>query len=312
MIPSGRSNRPHWLQLPDGPIRGSVVFAPDDIIEAVAFLSVDKGPRGQRRRVEIGTCFLVTVWNASRSAGFNYIVTAKHVVASFIGKQEIYLRINKMQVHPGTSGVLHTRLNGGWVFHSDDTVDLAVLPWTNDVQNVEAASLPFDGIVAIQDFITSKGLSWPPSAGEDVVFVGLLHHHVGMTRNMPIVRRGHLAMTRREKVEGACGPSDYYLLDLQAYPGHSGGPTWVAVGNTLCLLGVLSAAFPTKQEILSRPSSGRGAPNVTEYYNLGISLVTPVEKLTEILMSEPLKAERAKNEPRPVRTAVPLRTTAEG
>jgi hypothetical protein len=109
-----------------------------------------------------------------------------------------------------------------------------------------------------------------------------------------------LALVTSEKIEGEYGPSAYHLIDLQTYPGHSGGPVWVAKGKTLFLLGIMVAGYPVGQELLVPMRGEKSNSKVVKYYSLGISLVTPVEKLKEILLSPAMEEKRKRDEPKPI------------
>jgi hypothetical protein len=292
------------------------VFVPQDILDQVGFLVVDLPVGKGVRKYEIGTCFFVTVENAARNIGFGYLVTARHVLEGLDGKQ-MYVRLNKYTIEHGKPGVKYLPLSNDWHFHPDDSVDLAVLPWAPRGDNYTCCSMSFDDIVTTPQFMTEHGGAWPPPPGEPVLYVGLLTQHAGVDRNFPIVRRGHLALVTNEKINGKYGLSDYHLIELQAYPGHSGGPVWVAIPTvtaatgqvsvTAFLLGTLVAGFPERQEVVVTPRTRRKAPQVAEYYNLGISLVTPVEKLKDILLSPLFQEKRQKDEPRPLRP-IPVTT----
>lgn len=258
----------------------------------VGYLCIDYvAPDGTAHRAPVGTGFFVTVFHdRTKTTASNYLVTAKHVWADHLKDAKVsYIRLNNE--HTGTAE--YVPLHGGWRFHSDDSVDLAVLPWI-PVPGPGAQSgfytLATDDLVPTQAVLQKLKTRWPPEPGHEVYMIGLLTHHAGHQRNLPIVRVGHLAMVTSELIKGAFGPSSYHLADLQTYPGHSGGPVWVLLGDALYLLGVMVAGFPESQEVIAKQVNG--AAVVEQYYALGISLVTPVEKVQEILMSSQVIADR--------------------
>jgi len=72
------------------------------------------------------------------------------------------------------------------------------------------------------------------------------------------------------------------------------------------LLGVLSSAYPERQELFEVPRQhmrGASKQETTGYYNKGISMVVPAEKVVEILNSPEAENMRKKDEPKPVKPA---------
>jgi hypothetical protein len=266
----------------------------------VAFLCLDYRGKGKIQKWAIGTCFFVTVWNHNHSVGHGYLVTAKHLAKLFEGGRKAYVRFNRTVVHPGESGVIYRRLKGSWHFHPDPTVDLAVLPWSDSVgDNYTFYSPDLDAIFPKP----GSSVDWPPPEGGLLYYIGLLNMHYGTERNFPVVRTGSLALVTDELIEGHYGPSKYHLIDLQAYPGHSGGPVWMFHRKGCHLLGILVQGHEVEQEILERK---RPSGNETiAYYSFGITLVTPVKLLVEILNSDSLKDMRESSEPKP-KKPVPL------
>jgi len=101
--------------------------------------------------------------------------------------------------------------------------------------------------------------------------------------------------------------SRYYVIESQIYPGNSGAPVWVSYagpdGNwTMFLLGVLSAGHPVNQALLAPGPKGK---ETVTYYNLGLCLVAPVERLVELMNSEDMNGLRLKGQPRPVKPVPP-------
>jgi hypothetical protein len=267
----------------------------------VAFLCVDYSRNGKVERVPVGTCFFVTIWNHSHSVGHGYLVTAKHVWESLKSYRNAYARFNKIVVPPGDSGVVYRPLKGTWYFHPNPAVDLAVLPWGEpEGNNYTCFSPNLDELI----LKPGSGVIWPQPEGGVLYYVGLLTMHYGTERNFPVIRTGSLALITEELIEGPYGRSNYHLIDLQAYPGHSGGPVWMFNRARSYLLGILVAGQETKQEILQKKT-----PSGTEtiaYYSLGITLVTPTAKLVELLDCDALKRIRNDSEAKPKKKPVPL------
>ena len=104
-----------------------------------------------------------------------------------------------------------------------------------------------------------------------------------------------MALVTNEKIEGEYGPADYYLADLQTFPGHSGGPVWSIIGQFMFLVGVMAGGFPAEQDTFIQTQQTGTVVHTTTietYARLGISLITPVERLQELLMSAHILKER--------------------
>jgi hypothetical protein len=261
----------------------------------VGYLCVDYPMINGIQRVPVGTGFFVTVFHdAAETVGTSYLITAKHVWQQHLKEADVaYVRLND---DDPSVGAVFVPLHHDWRFHRDPAVDLAVLPW----RPVAGCRGGFNSIGAHvltpqpQELVNLKAKrfrgTWPPDPGTVLYMIGLLVTHAGNQRNIPIVRVGHLSMVAREPIAGTLGPSWYHLADLQTYPGHSGAPVWVEMGDALYLLGVMVGGFAEPQEIVTTRRESRRI--VEEYHALGISLVTPVEILKEILLSSELEAER--------------------
>jgi hypothetical protein len=136
---------------------------------------------------------------------------------------------------------------------------------------------------------------WPPYEGEDVVFVGMLLQVPGQQLNLPIVRKGTVGIVTEERIKHPrYGMGNYHVINLQTYPGNSGGPVWVhydraddGTGNhSLYYLGIVAVGFAEIEEMRKLPNT-----DADYYVNLGVSLVTPIERILEI-MNDPKEAAR--------------------
>ncbi len=286
------------------------MYAPLDIHDQIGFLCIDHRSKGKITKVPVGSCFFVCVHNHERNCIFAYLVTAKHVWGTFKDKRLSYVRLNKVKAIAGETGVAYIQLpKTGWIFHSDPAVDLAVLPWAASTgsANYKFVYSEFNEIAKTEETMKKEGFFWPPKQGEDIVHAGLLLNYHGREQNFCVVRRGHVALVTSELINSWYGPANYHLIDLQAYPGHSGGPVWVLyptkqTGVTMFLLGVLVGAYPELQETLQIQRAGL---KKIEYYSLGISMVVPSSKIIEIINSPKMEEMRKRDEPRP-KSGVPL------
>jgi len=167
-----------------------------ELKECVGFLYVEAEQGG---KIPVGTCFCLTVMNPERTFGYGYLVTAKHVYDRALHGRRSYVRFNRLIPTPGEPGVRYVPLEERWHFHSDPSVDLAVLDFTPTTNNFTATSLPLHEITRTPEVL---GGHWPPQEAEEVLFIGLSTQITGQERNVPIVRRGSVAMVTDELIEG--------------------------------------------------------------------------------------------------------------
>ena len=266
--------------------------------EKALFLCASPRGREGAEPVPLGTCFILAA-SGQGDQQFHYIVTAKHVLDGLLKMESIYLRVNRGDradpLKPG-EGLAYLRLEkDGWLFHPDSTVDAVVGPV--DVvlrqdrnKGVGKFTLHMDRIEEIlqaPDYLAQqRDTPWPPYEGEDVIFIGLMTRFQGQQTNLPIVRKGSIALVTEELIKGLYGLSQYYVINVQAYPGNSGGPVWVYYEraddgsglHSLYYLGILVVGYPAIEELTK--TSGT---DPVGYYNLGVSLVTPIEKVIDIM-----------------------------
>ena len=261
----------------------------DASIECVAFLYASLPGDDESEAQPIGTCFFMEARSPDQTRQFIYLVTAKHVLHELMrtgGHWFVRLNIGKPrkrgELRAKGQGVrFETLPNVGWLTHPDDAIDLAVLPWRPpQASGTSFTTIQMEAVEAIPGLLAFQKLPWPPGEGEDVLFVGMMIQFQGEHRNLPIVRRGSVALTTDEPIKGAYGFSNYYVIEAQAYQGNSGGPVWSTESGILFPLGVLVFSYPDVEEL-------RKMKDVPEaYYNLGISLVTPMERVVEIVDSQ--------------------------
>lgn len=270
----------------------------DGVKDGVGFLYADilsRGPNATLEKKPFGTCSFIFAKSPDGLRTFFYLVTAKHVYEDLraLSDGQIYVRVNRDVPEDG-EGVAYLELTmEGWLFHPEEAVDLAVYRWNVDLeQNISFVAADLDEIIGTPQFLRNRGGYWPPAEGESTLLIGLMMQHQGVTRNFPIVRHGHVALVTSEPLPAKGGMSEFVLIEGSVYPGNSGAPVFVRFRvdfeARLFLLGILSAAWDTPEELYVRTDSGAK----TEYYSLGISKVVPVKKLLDILDSPVLRQER--------------------
>ena len=206
--------------------------------------------------------------------------------------------MNKGRVGEYNKGVIDVPIpiKDGWLYHADPSVDLAVLPHEASQTELKPQKVrTYRGVhVSLKSVIAglAKAPMWPPLEAEPVIFVAMTTQFQGERANLPTVRRGHLALVTDEPIKGAYGRSHYYVVEAQVYPGNSGAPVLVELTDAktkesgLYNLGVLVFSYPAKEEL-------KMVQDVEyTYYNLGLSLVVPIEKVIEIVDSKDEKDRR--------------------
>ena len=164
---------------------------------------------GETQPRPMGTCFFIQTINSTGLA-FDYLVTAKHVVEQLHNAGgPAYMRVNKGKVGEFNRGVLDLQIptEKGWLYHSDPSVDLAVLPKYVPEAEAEVESqkgqtyrvlmLKWESLLASR----AKAPMWPPGEAEAVMFVAMTTQFQGERANLPTVRRGHLSLVTKEPIK---------------------------------------------------------------------------------------------------------------
>ena len=219
-----------------------------------------------------GTGFFVGVPDSTNPAvSYVYLVTAKHVL--FDSKTNslhprIVTRLNKRDgsILRGEIPLVAQGTDRTVYFHSDPTVDLAVIPtgWPKgDI--IDGKFFP-EKLIADRATLKSRHIE----EGTEVFFTGLFTHHVGAKRNYPIFRFGHLALVSEEKIPWVGGQmTELLLMESSSYGGNSGSPVFFFLDLTrppedlrdgpLHLAGVMSGAFQDiKKTIIKKSEESEG------------------------------------------------------
>ena len=130
--------------------------------------------------------------------------------------------------------------------------------------------------------------------GNEVAFAGLFVNHHGRLRNEPIVRFGNIAAMPAEPVSAKVGDIEAYLVESRSVGGLSGSPVFVDVGHyrsvnrrleprptgnmMMYLLGIMNGHWDAPKEAAAVDDGIS-----TEYVNMGIAVVTPIDKLLKVI-----------------------------
>jgi hypothetical protein len=190
---------------------------------------------------------------------------------------------------------------GGWVFPTDESVDLAVMPLAPDTRIYRFRAIPATAL-ATRDVVQSDGIS----EGDQVILAGFFYPFAGKKKIQPLVRQGILAMSPDEEVPTTMGlDGKLYLVDMHILVGNSGSPIMVCkgepptkgvivVGSGCLLLGVVSGYYYEDAKLRLRPTTPTARVEVEgeARANSGVSMVVPADELLDLLNSPALKGLR--------------------
>jgi hypothetical protein len=237
------------------------------------------------------------------TTGFGYLITNRHVVQPGIDRGKpcrilnYSVLLNRKSTTPTDS--LHAeqlRLGRGapWHFSTDDSVDLAVTPFTPPVELYDFVGIPADLFVT-DEMIEKRGVV----EGDPVLFSGLFIQSFSAVHTLePIVRSGILAMVPNGKLETTLHkPGKVYLTEAHAFEGNSGSPVFVettkfsglVIGGSYRLLGAISGEVFEGSDLTLHVTTSYSA---IIQANSDISIVVPASQIRDILNSPPLQAER--------------------
>lgn len=246
---------------------------------------------GSTKLAPIGTGFVLNMPSRLDNLRFEYIVTASHVVYE---AAETYARFRTKD-----GGLKDVQIHE-WVHHARGA-DVAMTPFRADTDlhllNIPVSALTADG-------------PWRPNLGERVYFLGLLAMFEDMAeRNVPMVRSGTIGALDQKDVpvdfSGAPRRIDAHLIDCRSYGGFGGSPCFfqrdhpvvstslpVPPVHATLLLGLVYGHFDMWKATRVKGDLAYEPGSVEAPLNTGVGLITPAEKILEVLMMEELAEER--------------------
>lgn len=183
----------------------------DKVLKCVVFIGVKK-PGGFE---PLGTGFVIMV--QQRQVGFQYVVTAQHVLNSL--KEPISIRVNRKN---GEAEPIEPPR--GWYYHPDESrfVDVAVAPILLQPDMYDIVHVPSRDFCK-EEFLTARDIG----VGEELFYPSLLMYRRGQHRNHPVMRFGTLSAMPVEPVQTQSGPIKAYLMEGRSIGGHSGAPVFI-------------------------------------------------------------------------------------
>jgi hypothetical protein len=287
---------------------------PDPVPKCVVFLCIKAIQDEKEIYLPGGTAFFVSM-KPVPDITFGYLFTVKHVLEDMgLDKRsidkKIYIRYNKIN---GEVDTLETSV-GDWytneVEHGmDSAVDVAVFPLLPHLKIFDHAAFPIRYIVTEKSAKTEN-----IGIGDEVFVSGLFNRRYGNDRNIPIIRTGNIAAMLDEKIKTRYGKTDMYLIECRSIGGLSGSPVFVhkpklkivADRNRIGALTNLTLDFEDEWFRLLGLIHGHWdvdmkrvalqpdlmLKDVAEFLNMGIALVTPMERAIEVLDHPELKKQR--------------------
>lgn len=175
--------------------------------------------------------------------------------------------------------------------HPDKSVDIALVPLTIDINQMQISAFPSVLIAARQTYKDLK-----VREGDEMFFLGMFTPFYGSKENIPIYRFGRLSMMTEEKIPfGGGDAQDLLLMETPVFGGNSGSPCFFYFDERRCpgnakywLAGVVKGYFRDWSEV----QFVNTALKPISSDNVGISAVTPSYYIQDILDCDELKKPR--------------------
>jgi len=219
------------------PPKDAFVRVPDQILKTAVFLGLDSptgreyGGTGYVVSVEYGPGHAITSHDERGAATvrypFMFLVTAAHV-AEKLEHTDFYIRANKKD--GSLAEPKQEEGNTSWWYHPTerDAVDAAamLLP-VEEVLELDIAPIPVT-LFAGENIVRSSNLG----IGDEVFVAGLFKNAKGISRNIPIVRIGNVAMMPEEKILFPTKTDRErliyaHLIESRSVGGLSGSPVFI-------------------------------------------------------------------------------------
>lgn len=270
----------------------------EELLQTVAFI----GSRQSDGTFQaLGTGFFVGV-----DPDYPYLVTALHV-AQHLQDQPYVMRFNP-QPYMRASGrfigyqdMELQRIQRWYIHPNDSSIDIAVVPLASlspcllahktiptrmffmykpkgfEYTSEEAEQALMQAYAFGQPKTSEPGKQPIISIGDETHTIGLYSLVPGKNDNVPVVRIGNIAMMPGEPI--CCRDSvdrELYLIEMRSTGGLSGSPVFAfsPITRTMFLIGMIHGHHDFTDDANTR--------------NTGIAMVTPIQKLVDILESEEL------------------------
>lgn len=259
--------------------------------------------------IDTGTGFLVRY--EDKNGAYEFLITAKHVLANANQIRVFYNRMRLPGDHPDRS-IIHEAvypLEQGarryWSMATDPNIDIAVIilnSWKTPVERSKAEEQAQKdyGKENSQAVMTSNSDIQIEETGvsiedidllsqdqlQDVILLGYPMGLISKYEAVPIVRSGTIALASLRGVGDY--PAGAFLVAGSVYPGNSGGPvilrrTQIGDGGARIdtkLIGVVSAYIPYNDIAISQQTK---RPRIAFEENTGLGIVYPSQFIIEAI-----------------------------
>lgn len=254
------------------------MFISDDLKDNIVFVGFNRNGE----HLWVGTGFLVATPAAVPGQGYQYLVTAKHVIVQIDAHskdKKALLRINHTD---RTAHVYETNVSD-WTFHPQTpSVDVAVAPIALG-ELIELRAFP---LALIRE---QQAPLWV-SVGTDVCAPGLFYNHAGAQRNLPVLRIGSISALPEEPIflNSLGAAVDAYLIEARSIGGLSGSPVFAyretGTGRfrsdwEVYLIGLIHGHF----DVSVLPPDSNELSRRAERVNMGLAIVIPTRKILEVV-----------------------------
>jgi hypothetical protein len=222
-----------------------------------------------------------------------HLVTAKHVVVDPRNnkmRDDITVFLNTKgdgKIKAVSTKTIREQVGIEWIFHANELVDIAMIPFPIDIQNDDVMIIPEQNFLDIQQLAELYNiffLSFQPGVVEE-------------SKINPITRVGVVSRINED--------SSFYI-DAPAFPGNSGSPVfitpsaWRFGGKGIVFgadkiagkfIGIIGEYITHKEIAISTQTS---KPRVIFEENTGISKVWSVNHMNQIIQSQNFKDQLSK------------------
>lgn len=257
---------------------------PSQVKKSVAFIFV-KDPNNRLTPQGTGFFVLLIANQKSDTAKFGYLVTAKSTLKKPDGTffDTVFIRINRKDGYCDTLNIPLTQ-NGiqRYFTHPDSTVDLAIIPAYPDANRYDFLFTPV-GMIAPMDLFKKENIA----EGDEVFYTGMLGSHIGVFKNIPVVRFGKIVQMSDEKYLWEKLYTELYLVETAISKESNGSPLYFYAESSK---DTGKVTLLTKFFLVGIISGNYGDGNSDN----GLVRVIPAYKLSELLNTQPVILEREK------------------
>lgn len=237
--------------------------APRSPLELLLYNTVKLDAITADNKIRQGTCFFFSYLLDDKKNHIDFLVTNKHVIQDCEDFRLIFKRNEPDKPFLGNPQKIFLPDFGKyWIKHPDDTIDLAVLTFSQIINMLKEKGRELHYSFTIQYQIPSiKWIDENLDAVEDVFFVGYPMGLQDEANILPVFRKGITATP----VYIDFNNTPTFLIDASVFPGSSGSPVFVLKNKgeitkngteikerILLILGVLAGSYregTTQQEI---------------------------------------------------------------